>query len=130
MPSASEELETEYLNSNDIKKMFDEIRDSYDYIIVDTPPCGIISDALFIAQYSDAAIFVTYQDSVRVSRVKKTIDNLMSTEVRVLGCVLNGTAQGLSGYGYGYGYGYDYGYGYGEDNRKKERKSRKSKNRE
>ncbi len=116
-PIAGEESEEGpgYFNSGNIKKMFEELKNEYDYILVDTPPCGLISDAMFIAQYADAAIFVVYQDAVRISRVKSTLDNLMSTDIRILGCVLNGTISGLSGYGYGYGYsGYGYGYGYGK----------------
>ena len=111
--------------------MFDEPRDSNDYILVDTPPCGLISDAMFIAQHADAAVFITYQDAVRISRIKKNLDTLMSTDIRILGCVLNGTAQGFSGYGYGkYGYGYGYGkygygYGYGEYGKSDKKKSRK-----
>ena len=115
IPTTSEEEKTGYFSSENIKYMFEKLRDSYDYILVDTPPCGLISDALFIAQYADAAIFVTYQDAVRISRVKSTLDSIMATDIRILGCVLNGTVQGFSGYGYyGYGYGYGYGkYGYG-----------------
>ena len=115
IPATSENDTTGYFTSANIKKVFDELRDSYDYILVDTPPCGLISDALFIAQYSDAAVFITYQDTVRISRVRKTLDSLMSTDIRILGCILNGTVHGISGYGYGYGYGYGkYGYGYGK----------------
>ncbi len=132
IPTAGQEEESGYFSSGNIKQMFANLRDSYDYILVDTPPCGLVSDALFIAQYADAAIFVTYQDAVRISRVKNTLDNLMSTDIRILGCVLNGTVQGLSGYGYGYGYGYGkygygygYGYGYCEDRKHRKRKTRK-----
>lgn len=116
IPTPAEEEQSGYFSSGNIKQMFKNFRDSYDYILVDTPPCGLISDALFIAQYADAAIFVTYQDAVRISRVKNTLDGLMSTDIHILGCVLNGTVQGFSGYGYyGYGYGYGkYGYGYGK----------------
>ena len=150
IPTPAEEEQSGYFNSNNIKQMFETFRDSYDYILVDTPPCGLISDALFIAQYADAAIFITYQDAVRISRVKNTLNSLMSTDIRILGCVLNGTVQGFSGYGYygygygygygkyGYGYGYGYGkygygygYGYGEDHKhhkhKKKRSHKKSK---
>ena len=98
-----EEDESGYFSSGNIRQMFETLRDEYDYILVDTPPCGLISDALFIAQHADAAVFVTYQDAVRISRVRSTLDNLMSTDIRILGCVLNGTVQGFSGYGYGYG---------------------------
>lgn len=143
IPTAGEEEESGYFSSGNIKQMFDSLQNEYDYILVDTPPCGLISDALFIAQHADAAIFVTYQDAVRISRVRNTLDNLMSTDIRILGCVLNGTVQGLSGYGYGYGYSYGYGYGkygygkygygygYGEDRKHRRKKShRNSKNSE
>ena len=131
LPTVNEESDKSYISSSNIKKMFDELRDSYDYILVDTPPCGLISDAMFIAQHADAAVFITYQDAVRISRIKKNLDTLMSTDIRILGCVLNGTAQGFSGYGYGkYGYGYGYGkygygYGYGEYGKSDKKKSRK-----
>ncbi|MBE6820951.1 MAG: CpsD/CapB family tyrosine-protein kinase [Ruminococcaceae bacterium] len=143
IPTPAEDEQSGYFSSANIKQMFKKLRDSYDYIIVDTPPCGLISDALFIAQYADAAIFITYQDAVRISRVKNTLDSLMSTDIRILGCVLNGTVQGFSGYGYyGYGYGYGYGkygygygygkygygYGYGENHKhKRKRRHRSSK---
>lgn len=126
-PTASEDPDAEYMSSADIKKMFDELRDAYDYILVDTPPCGLISDALFIAQYSDVAMFVTHQDAVRISRVRKTLDSLMSTDIRILGCILNGTAQSFSSYGYGK---YGYGYGYGEESKPAKNRIRKSKNHE
>lgn len=115
MPAAKDENSSGYFSSANIGNMFAELRNSYDYILVDTPPCGLISDALFIAQHADAAIFVMYQDAVRISRIRNTMDSLMTTDIRILGAVLNGTAQGISGYGYGYGYGgYGYGYGYGK----------------
>jgi len=95
IPTTSEEEKTGYFSSENIKYMFEKLRDSYDYILVDTPPCGLISDALFIAQYADAAIFVTYQDAVRVSRVKSTLDSLMSTDIRILGCVLKAVESAL-----------------------------------
>ena len=139
IPTPAEEEQSGYFSSGNIKQMFNSFRDSYDYILVDTPPCGLISDALFIAQYADAAIFVTYQDAVRISRVKNTLDGLMSTDIHILGCVLNGTVQGYSGYGYyGYGYGYGkygygygkygygYGYGYGENHKHNKHKHRRS----
>lgn len=150
IPTPAEAEESGYFSSGNIKQMFEDLRDSYDYILVDTPPCGLISDALFIAQYADAAIFVTYQDAVRISRVKSTLDSLMATDIHILGCVLNGTVQGFSGYGYyGYGYGYGYGkygygygkygygyggygygYGYGEDHHKRRKKRSRKKTKE
>jgi receptor protein-tyrosine kinase len=120
-----------YVSTAFAKSVFDDIRDDFDYIFVDTPPCGLVSDAMFIAQAADAAIYVIYQDTVRIGKIKSTLNNLLSTDIKVLGCVLNGTIGGSSGYGYGYkNYGYGYGYksynyankkyGYGEITEKKE----------
>ena len=101
-----------YMSTDFAKEVFDEVRDDFDYVFVDTPPCGLVSDAMFIAQASDAVVYVIYQDTVRVGKIKSTLNNLLSTDIRVLGCVLNGTIGGTGGYNYG-GYGYGYGYGYG-----------------
>ncbi len=115
IPDSSNEEETGYFNSSNIKQALNSLKAKFDYILVDTPPCGLISDAMFIAQAADAAIYVVHQDAVRVSRIKSGLDNLMTTDIHILGCVLNGTVHGISGYGYGYGYGYGkYGYGYGK----------------
>lgn len=139
IPQSSGKEETGYFKSGDIKQVFNALRDKFDYILVDTPPCGLISDAMFIAQSVDAAIYIIYQDEVRISRIRSGLDSLMTTDVNIIGTVLNGTAHGASGYGYGgygygkYGYGYGYGkygygygYGYGEDKKhSRKRKSRK-----
>ena len=115
------------INAAFLKEVFDSLKDSYDYIIVDSPPCGLTSDPAIIAEVSDAAILVIKQDNVRITRIKRSIESLLSADVKVIGCVLNSVSSGWSSYGdnfrygrygyggYGYGYGrYGYGYGYGE----------------
>lgn len=101
------------LNSHEYRRIFDEVRDSYDIILVDTPPCGLVSDSVFAAQVSDASVYVVYQDTIRTSKIKSGLNNLVSSDVKVLGCVLNGVVSGITGYGHNYGYGYGYGYKYG-----------------
>lgn len=100
-----------YVNSTYIKNVFDAVRDDFDLILVDTPPCGLVSDALFFAQAADAAYYVILQDAVRISKIQSGFNNLLSTDIRILGCILNGAQAAHSGYGYGYRY-YGYGYGY------------------
>lgn len=118
------------MNGERIKGIFDSVREKYDYVLVDTPPCGLISDSLFIAQASDAAVYVILQDTVRISKIRSGLDNIMSANVRIIGGVLNGALSGITGYGYNYGYGYGgyksygkygygYGYGYGKNRRQK-----------
>lgn len=124
------------VNANYLKEVFDKLGGYYDYIIVDSPPCGLTSDPAVIAEASDAAILVIRQDSVRITRIQRAIDSLLSSDVKIIGCVLNSVSSGWIGYGestgyrygrygrYGYGrYGYGkYGYGrngYGYGNNKK-----------
>ncbi len=110
-----------------VKPVIDKLRGLYDWIFIDTPPCGLISDTAVIAECADAAVYVVLQDAVRVSRIRVGIDLILNSDIRIIGCVFNGAESGLTGYGdnygyskynyygkYGYGYGgYGYGYGYG-----------------
>ncbi len=110
-----------YMNSAYAKEIFDSVKDDYDFVLVDTPPCGLVSDALFFAQAADAAFYVILQDAVRTTKIQSGLNNLMSTDIKILGCVLNGVDTAHSSYGhYGYGYkSYNYGYGYGYGKKKK-----------
>ena len=116
------------INASFLKETFEKFKNCYDYIIVDSPPCGLTSDPAVIAEASDAAILVIKQDNVRITRIQRSVESLLSADVNVIGCVLNSVSSGWSGYGntyrygrygrygygkYGYGYG-KYGYGYGE----------------
>lgn len=101
-------MDTAYLHP-----LIEQLRGEYDYILIDTPPCGLISDPIVISQEVDAALYVILQDTIRTSRIRNSILTLASADVRILGCVLNGAFA--DGVGYGYGYGYNrYGYGYGK----------------
>lgn len=111
------------LSSNRAKAVIEEAAAMADYVIVDTPPAGMLADASIIAKYADSALFVVRHDGVRKDRVVEAVQNLSETGVHIAGCVLNYTRAGLSSYGrgkYGYGYGYgSYGYGYGYSKRNK-----------
>jgi len=84
----------------------------------------------------DAAIMVIKRDTIRTSRILSVLDTLNSTNVKILGCILNGVQSSHSrygygrysyGYGYGYGYKYGYGYGYGEGYGSRKKKKQRSK---
>ena len=97
-----------------LQGLFNNLRSQYDYIIVDTAPCGLTSEPVIIAQTVDAAVLVIRHDAVRTSRITACLDTLLQTKVKLLGCLLNGVADGLTGYGDKYGYSrYGYGYRYG-----------------
>lgn len=104
----------EIINSSNLSDIFSSVKANYDLIFVDTPPCSLVSDAMFVAQASDGILYVILQDTARISKIKSGLDSLMSTDAEILGCVLNGAQTSVMGYGYykSYNkYGYYKGYG-------------------
>ncbi len=109
------------VRTEELKKKLSSIYDEYDLIFVDTPPCGIISDAATVAQAVEAVVYVIKEDAVIQKTIRAGINSMLETDAEFLGCILNGAAGGFGGYGgyYRYGgyynryrYGYSYGYGY------------------
>ena len=101
------------LDTPRMKKLFDSLREHVDYIIIDTPPAGILSDAATIAKYADCALYVVRQDQASTTQIFNAIQSLSAVDVPILGCVLNHTQAGTTRYGYGSRYSGSYGYSYG-----------------
>lgn len=110
-----------------LKELLAGFKEEYDLIFVDTPPCGIISDATIIAGAVQAAIYVIRQDAVMQNTIRTGISTMLETDAKLLGCILNGATGGPGGYGnyYKYGgynkyyrYGYSRKYGYGANKKK------------
>lgn len=114
-----------------LKDIVKEYSETMDYIIVDTPPCGMMNDASLAADCVDAIMLVIRQDYARREKIQDGVEMLSSSAATIIGCVINGEDIGSGSYGkydygkygyghYGYGkYGYGkYGYGYGERTRK------------
>ena len=110
----------ERLYSADKKKLagfFGALKAEFDYVIVDTPPCGVVSDSATLCRYADGIIYVVKEDYARRTQILDAINGLADRDVPIIGCAVNcisgsGRRYGY-GYGYKYGYGYRYGYGYG-----------------
>lgn len=84
----------------------------FDFVIIDTPPLGLFSDAEMLADLSDASLLVVRQDRTSACDINDAVDTLRQTRSKFLGCVLNdmiGTLPQSYGYSRKYGYGYTYG---------------------
>ena len=94
-----------------IGSFLEELKQQADYIIIDTAPNSLVSDAEELAGLTDTSIIVVRQHWMEASAINDTIDALGGKE-RVLGCVFNNAYRSriieTSGYGYGYGYGGHY----------------------
>ncbi len=92
----------ELLMGDNVKKLFDELKSKYDYIIVDTPPVGIVTDALLLNSYADLFIYVA-RANVLEKKALDQIERLYKEErLNNMALVVNGTKQ-KKGYEYGYG---------------------------
>ncbi|WP_046755595.1 exopolysaccharide transport family protein [Kordia jejudonensis] len=105
---------SELLISEQLDEFIAELKTRYDYIILDTPPLGLVSDALDLIHHTDATIYMVRQDYSKKAMLNVINDKYKKGEVKNISFVFNAYRQkNKYGYGYGYGYGYSYGYGYG-----------------
>ncbi len=130
---------SELLSQNKEKPLFDWLRDRYDYVIIDSTPYMMVSDANLINKSVDVTLYVCRADYTDL-RLLNEVNNVLHGESKtmknlhaVLNCVnlqsskyRYGYGKGYGygygyrrGYGYGKGYGYGYGYGYGDTEEKK-----------
>lgn len=108
----------EILNSNKMKSFIEDMKKEFDYVFIDTPPIGIVSDAGIISTYSDGVILVTAYNEVDENIVKATKDRLVKVNANIVGCILN-----KFDYKENNEYGY-YGYYYSEEGKRKRKKSK------
>lgn len=81
---------TEMLNSESFFKLMAACRKFVDYVIIDTPPAGIIGDAQIFAHCADAVMIVAKQNYMLAEDINEVMDAFRDKEGKVLGVVLNG----------------------------------------
>ena len=106
----------ELLAKPSLGQLFEELSKLYDYIIVDTPPLGIVSDAFLIKNHSHLNIYVVREKYSKKEYIRSLNEMYEHGKISNLCLLLNDSRLGQR-YGYGYGgYGYGYGgYGYYEE---------------
>ena len=109
---------SELIINGELDNIIENLQKEYDYVIIDNPPIGLVSDAMTILKKADYPIYV-FKNEYSKKFFVNNVDRLMlDNEVKKLSIVLNAVesekrSYGGGGYGYGYGYGYGGGYGYG-----------------
>jgi succinoglycan biosynthesis transport protein ExoP len=107
---------SELILGDSMKEMIQELKLKYDYIILDTPPVGLVSDALELVQFCDVTLYIVRQNFTKKEMLTLLNNRHKRGELSNVSIIFNGyenKAKYGVGYGYGYGYGYSYGYGYG-----------------
>ena len=109
---------SELILGESMKEMIDELKIKYDYVILDTPPVGLVSDALELSQFCDVTLYVIRQNYTKKDMLTLLNNRTKRGELSNVSILFNGyesKAKYGVGYGNGYGYGYGYGTGYHED---------------
>lgn len=104
----SGELESnpsETLLNNKMGILFEEMRRKFDYIIVDTPPAALVTDALVVGLYADITLYVVRQKYTYKKHIDVIEDLRVNHKLKNIFVILNDVKL-VPGYNQGYGFGY------------------------
>ena len=107
-PNPSELIETEKMDA-----FFEEAKKIYDVIIIDTPPIGLVTDAMILTKHVDVNLYVVRQRYTHKNHLELVNQLYVDKKMVNVGIIVNDLKEQRIGYRYGYNYGYGYGYGYG-----------------
>ena len=116
----------ELIHSEKLAELIMQLRQKYEFIIIDTSPIGLVPDAYALLEQADMGLYVIRCMQTNKSFCKQTLEQIaevMDNPEKVQLILSDIPTEGTHGYGYGYGYGYGsygygrgggYGYGYGQ----------------
>ena len=125
----------ELLASEAMHNLLDKLKDSYDYILLDTPPVTVVTDAVALSRWVSGIMLVVREGYTNHESIEQALHLLKIADARVIGFFVNdidtmsmnyGAYRSSYGKGYSYrsknsysygGYGYGYGYGYSYSDR-------------
>jgi capsular exopolysaccharide synthesis family protein len=88
------------ITSERMRRLIDEAREVFDWIIIDTPPVGLLTDAALMSSMADGVVLVVKAESTPHDLVARAVDAL--GRERMLGVVLNRATEHAHGAGYDY----------------------------
>jgi len=97
------------LKSTRFSELLARLRQTYDLVIIDTPPILPVADALIMGRWVDGAVMAARFDASRLPLVERANRQLALAGIPVLGVVVNGVRGQSTAYG-SYNYAYNYGY--------------------
>ena len=107
---------SDILLNNKFSDMMHKLKQEYDFIVIDTPPLGLVADALTLMNYSDINLYVVRQSYTQKGLLTYVNDMNIKERLGDLHIIFNDVKQGSGAHAYSYGYGYSYGsYSYGQD---------------
>ena len=125
---------TELLARKGLESAIEQLKQHFDYVVLDTAPVGMVTDTQLISRIADLTVYVCRADYTRKSEFSLVNELAATNKLPRISIAINGLDLKKKKYGYYYGYGkygkyygygkrYGYGYGYGEhqeDSKKKQ----------
>lgn len=108
----------ELLVNGKIDILIEKLKQDFDFVVLDAPPVGLVTDAQILAKFADATMYIVRHDYTAKNQLYALNNYFTTKKFKNLNIVMNAiNVQNSYGYGYGYSYGYSYGYGgyYQED---------------
>ena len=93
------------LSTTKFEETINRLKQEYDFIVIDTPPVAVASDALIVSRIADGTVLVLRNDYISRKRVIRTKTQLLRNDARIVGVVLTRVKRGQMDYYY---YDYDY----------------------
>src|SRR5439155_19514273 len=90
------------LAQENIRTLFEQLKQQYDFIIIDTPPVLPVTDSLLIGQHVDGVVYAVLRDVSRAPAVYAAQQKMAQLGVHTIGAVLLGADAEFGGKTYGY----------------------------
>ncbi|WP_427159762.1 GumC family protein [Aliinostoc sp. HNIBRCY26] len=78
------------LESSEIRRLMEDVRERYDLVILDTHPLSLSNDALLIQPYSDGMVLVARPNYTQENMLGEAVDQLVEAELGLVGTIING----------------------------------------
>lgn len=89
---------SELLASKRMENVLNDLSEKFDYIVIDLPPVNVVSDTIAIAKFITGIVVVVREDYTEKNELDACFRQLKLSNVKVLGCVLNGAKNGSGAY--------------------------------
>lgn len=97
---------TDLLSNGRFPQLLNDLREMYDYIIVDTAPLMLVTDTFLITEFADATLYVTRSEYTQKDFLKFIDNSVEAQKILNVGLIINDVKKSNFGYGNTYGYGY------------------------
>ncbi|MBQ2693862.1 MAG: CpsD/CapB family tyrosine-protein kinase [Clostridia bacterium] len=101
---------SEMLSAEPMQKLINDLKAAFDYVILDTPPVSVVTDAAILGRYADGALLCVRSDFAPKETVQLAKERLTAVGVRILGVVLTGFDAKNDHKSSAYSYTYEYEY--------------------